>query len=240
MQSIKNKKYSGLNVLKKIEKNLYFFNKSIVLMLSKKLGTKKVILDFGAGIGTLAQIWFSENGIKPECLEIDPALGKILIERDFICYRSIKSLNKKYEVIYSSNVIEHIKDDLETLIELNSKLQNNGFLCLFVPAFNSLYSELDKSVGHYRRYSKKDIITKLKSAKFDIIDCYYVDSIGFLVWWLYIKLFKFKLDNDNSSNTLLAFYDKYIFPVSTFLDSLGFKFLLGKNLIAIARKIEHS
>ena len=68
MQNFNHTNYSGVGILKNIEKNLYFFNLSIVRMLSKRMGSRKVILDFGAGIGTLSKIWFTENSIKPECL----------------------------------------------------------------------------------------------------------------------------------------------------------------------------
>ena len=236
IQNFNSKNYSGLDILKNIEKNLYFFNLSIVRMLSIRMGFRKVILDFGAGVGTIAKIWFTENSVKPECLEIDSRFRKILIKRGLVCYQDIKSLKKKYELIYSSNVLEHIKNDQETLKKLHSKLENDGLLCLFVPAFNCLYSDLDWHVGHYRRYTKKDITLKLELAKFDIIDCYYSDSIGFLVWLLFIKIFKFKLTNNHSSSACLKFYDKFLLPISFFLDSLGLKFMLGKNLVVIAKK----
>ena len=36
----------------------------------------------------------------------------------------------------------------------------------------------------------------------------------------------------------LKIYDRYIFPFSKFFDSIGMKFLLGKNIIAVAKKID--
>ena len=90
MQNFNNTNYSGAGILKNMEKNLYFFNLSIVRMLSKRMGFRKVILDFGAGIGTLAKIWFTENSVKPECLEIDSRFRKILIGRGLVCYQDIK------------------------------------------------------------------------------------------------------------------------------------------------------
>ena len=35
----------------------------------------------------------------------------------------------------------------------------------------------------------------------------------------------------------LKFYDKWLFPISVFLDKIGFKYLIGKNLILEAKKI---
>ena len=80
------------------------------------------------------------------------------------------------------------------------------------------------------------MIKKLKLADFNIKESYYFDSLGFFIWWLFIKLFKFQLTMNSSSNNHLLFYDKFILPISSFLDRLGFKFVLGKNLIVIAQK----
>ena len=235
-QNEKNNSYSGKGLLFAVEKNLFNLNKVIVRNLSKNLGDNKLVLDFGAGIGTLAKIWFHEKKVLPECVEIDIALREILIKRKLIAYSSIHESRKKYDVIYSSNVLEHIYDDFSAIKQMHLKLKKNGFLCIFVPAFNFLYSDLDKNIGHYRRYNIKDMTEKLKLANFAIKEAYYFDSIGFFIWWLYLKVFKLKLTNDQSSNNHLLLYDKFIMPLSIFLDRLGFKFLFGKNLIVIAQK----
>ena len=236
LQNAKNKKYAAIKLLKIIEKNLPNLNKSIVSNLSNGFTDSQLVLDFGAGIGTLAQLWKNETGNQPECLEIDKRLHKILKQRNLKTYSDLTAIKKKYAVIYSSNVLEHIEDDLSALKKIHSKLHNNGFLCIFVPAFNCLYSELDASVGHYRRYSKKDLIKKLKLANFQIRKSYFFDSIGFIIWYLCIKLLKFDFTSNQSKRKDLSNYDKYIIPMTSFLDAIGLKFLFGKNLIVIAQK----
>jgi predicted SAM-dependent methyltransferase len=59
-------------------------------------------------------------------------------------------------MIYSSNVLEHIEDDSRALNEMFAKLQINGKLAIYVPAFMFLFSDLDIKAGHFRRYSKKE------------------------------------------------------------------------------------
>ena len=44
--------------------------------------------------------------------------------------------------------------NLELNIKLKDDFNKNGFLIILVPAHNKLYSNLDKAVGHYKRYEK--------------------------------------------------------------------------------------
>ena len=53
------------------------------------------------------------------------------------------------------HVLEHISDDIHELKSAMDKLNNNGYLVIMVPAHQNIYSNLDKAVGHYRRYEKE-------------------------------------------------------------------------------------
>jgi hypothetical protein len=235
LQNEQNANYAGIEELWASEKFLQNYNSSIVAKLAKFSNKTSEVLEFGAGLGTLANIWHSKKIAKPECLEIDPTLRGILISRGFICYESIDDTNKLYDMIYCSNVLEHIEDDLGALKKMYSKLKVNGYLALYVPAFMCLYNDLDSLIGHYRRYGKKELSEKLASAGFKIIESHYSDSIGFFAW----LIFKVKVDGNNnlSDGNSLRFYDKYIFPLSNLLDNFGFRYFFGKNIMIIGRKI---
>jgi SAM-dependent methyltransferase len=193
------------------------------------------VLEFGAGIGTLAQLWFDRTGVKPECLEIDPDLRNTLIDRGFICHKDLDAIEKNISAIYTSNVLEHIEDDVEALKELYKVLNEGSKIVIYVPAFMSIYSDLDAHVGHFRRYSKKEIIKKLNEANFEIIKCHYTDSIGFFAW-AYMKWRGYNPLEKNQSKRQLIFYDCFLYPLSRFLDRIGFKYLFGKNILVVARK----
>jgi hypothetical protein len=193
------------------------------------------VLEFGAGIGTLAIEWEKQTGLKPECLETDANQQQIVSNRGFVCYRSFAELNKMFDGIYSSNVFEHIENDFEAFQAVHSILAEHGTLVVFVPAFICLFSALDRSLGHFRRYRKNDLIGKAKRAGFQIIDCHYFDSIGSLAW--FIALRSSKRDGGKLvSPASLRFYDKWVFPVSRFLDRLFMRLLVGKNLLLIPKK----
>ena len=139
--------------------------------------------------------------------------------------------------IYTSSVLEHIENDNEVIQQLQSKLKDKSYLLVYVPAFMFLYSHLDAEVGHYRRYSKKELMNKLRVAKFQICHWEYVDSIGFFVW-LFLKWRGNQKNSSLKNPKSLQLYDKYIYPISNLLDKLGLKFLFGKNLFIVAKKIE--
>jgi hypothetical protein len=226
--------YSGIAELWANEQFLKNYNADIINKLTKFSDKNSKTLDFGAGLGTLAKIYQSVTNTAPDCIEIDDGLRKILSIRKFCVYENLDKVNKKYDLIYTSNVLEHINDDVRILDKLNSKIESNGLLAIFVPAFMCIYNRLDSSVGHYRRYKKDELVKKLLNANFEIKECYYVDSIGFFAW-LAAGL---KEHNNKTlvSSGNLKIYDEFIYPISSVFDSLGFKHLFGKNLIVIAKK----
>jgi hypothetical protein len=72
-------------------------------------------------------------------------------------------------------------------------------------------------------------------ANFRIKECYYSDSIGFIVW-LMLRFKGFGINNKLASDRSLKIYDKLVYPLSTLLDKLGLKYLFGKNIVVIAQK----
>jgi SAM-dependent methyltransferase len=217
------------------EEFLVNYNQSLILKLTEHQQKSRDVLEFGAGIGTLAKLWEQQTGVKPECVEIDPKLRAIVEKRGFICSASLDVVGKRYETIYTSNVLEHIEDDRKILCQLNSKLKAGGSLVIYVPAFQSLYSTIDENIGHFRRYSKKDLLGKLKEAGFEVVNSRYSDSIGFFAW-LY-KKYALRSSQMASGNSM-RIYDKFIFPLSNAFDRFGVKFIFGKNLFVHARKPE--
>jgi predicted SAM-dependent methyltransferase len=234
-QSQKNNKFQCTADLELAENYLKRYNTKILKELVKEFHVTSRVLDFGAGIGTMAGIYKTLKGIAPDCVEVDINQRKFLNKKGYICYSSIDAISKKYDGIYSSNVLEHILDDKEILKILYTKLKKNGVISIYVPAFMFLYNHFDSHAGHYRRYQKKELVEKVKAANFKIIRCDYSDSIGFFSW-LYVKYFGSKQTNELASERQLKFYDKYIYPLSVLIDNIGAKKFFGKSLVIVAKK----
>ena len=239
-QSHSQKTYSGTEELLGLEESLPGYNHDVVRKIATGLGVQAIgvnssltVLDFGAGAGALAEIWRSEFSLKPTCIEIDPVLIQILQSKGFETYESIENLSSKFDLIYTSNVLEHIEDDVSTLIMMRKKLKKEGKIAIYVPALPILYSNFDQKVGHFRRYRRSELLDKVKSAGFDIEKCYYSDSVGVLVWFT-LRVFGYKNIKSKGTKKSLLFYDRCIYPISKLLDRLLFRHLIGKNLLLFA------
>ena len=228
--------YSGKKELENSDKFLKNYNLEVVKIFFNHFESKgSKILDFGAGIGTLSILYEKMSGIKPVCVEIDLENRKFLKSKGFLVFKSIFNSKNNFDAVFSSNVLEHIENDQKTLDDIYKKLNKDGLLFLFLPAFQILYSDMDKKVGHFRRYSMQDIKKKLKKAKFQIVYNSYLDSLGFFAS-LIMKIIGYDEKKGIGSPKSLKFYDKYIIPISFFLDKIGLKFFFGKNVVLLAKK----
>lgn len=229
-----NNNYSGLQELLNLEE-IKNYNSSIVKNSMKYVNSPKNVIDFGAGIGTLSIIFRDSFSINAKCIEIDEINREYLIKRNFSIYRDLSEVKENADLIFSSNVLEHIDDDLSVLENLKNKLNPNGKIFLYLPAKMILWSNMDDEVGHYRRYEIKDLKKKCDIVGLKIQSLHYADSIGFFASFA-IKMFGYDKKKGIGSLSSLKFYDKWIFPISKLLDSIGLKYLFGKNLVLIATK----
>lgn len=241
MQNNSNPDYSGDVILSEIDLNLVNYSSHIVRLFLNSLDfdlcKNSRILDFGAGQGTLAEIIKRETGIVPVCAEIDPRLVVILEGKGFTAHQELSAIDLRFDLIYSSNVLEHIEFDVDALKDLANRLEKAGRLVIYVPAFPLLFSKLDLSVGHFRRYRKRELVRKLDSAGFSVISSEYSDSVGFFAT-LFLKFLRFSFEPGTKTSILMKFYDSLVVPISIFLDGIGFKYLFGKNLFVVAKLLD--
>lgn len=235
-QTENQKSYPGVRELGEFDSALVNYNNYLVKKFIKlsRFSHGKNVLDFGAGLGSLADLWFLHTGLKPDCIEIDEVCQRELKEKKYMVHSDLTSLSAKYDVIYSSNVLEHIEDDFEAIGKVKSVMKKDGLIVVYVPAVEFLFSDLDHKVGHYRRYSRADLISKFKNNDFEVLSCEYVDSIGFVAS-LAIKLFGWRSTFNIGSSRSVQFYDRFIFPISAYLDRQGLRKIVGKNLLLVAR-----
>jgi SAM-dependent methyltransferase len=189
-------------------------------------------LDHGAGAGTFATP-LSHDEMNVLCMEPDNDLRAELAQSGLDVAASLEEIATcSVDYAYSLNVLEHIKNDREAILDLYRCLKPGGRLLLYVPAFQVLYSQMDHHVGHFRRYRRKPLMQLLQTAGFEVSRAFYVDSLGFLATLVY------KLVGDRSgsvSSRSVALYDSAVFPLSRIIDFLGVG-SFGKNLAIVATK----
>jgi SAM-dependent methyltransferase len=81
------------------------------------------------------------------------------------------SFQNKYDIIGCFDVLEHIERDDAALKNIHASLKKDGLFLVSVPAYMFLWSFMDEINKHKRRYSKKEIISKVKAAGFSIQYC---------------------------------------------------------------------
>ena len=179
------------------EKTLEIMNKAVwyndwlLKQISKYL--RGDILEVGAGIGNFT----SKLSRYGKVTAIDYDSGYQNAGYGDIEKASYSFGNKTFDTIICMNVLEHIKDDQRALENMFSLLNNNGKLILLVPAFQWAYGEIDKGLGHYRRYTKKEAESKLCDSRFKIQDSCYLNWLGLFGWFINGKILKLKLLPEN-------------------------------------------
>ena len=222
-------KKQDIHALESIEKiqnyNSYIFEKIYNKGLSKK------VLDFGCGYGTFSEYLNNKFNLEVVGYEVNPEALKKLKVKGINTISSLDKYEASFDYIISMNVLEHIKNDEMVIKDMNTLLKDNGRLILYLPNSMKVWTDLDNLVGHYRRYTKKDLLSKLERGGFTTLSWEYVDFIGWVVLYL-SKLLRINLNYDEKR---LVNYDKYIFKLFKHLD-IFFKYFLGKNILVVCSK----
>ncbi len=100
-----------------------------------------------------------------------------------------------FDGILCLDVIEHIDDDAAALKKLYQACSLGGTLILSVPAMGNLFGKRDVMLGHYRRYGRTELITKLVTAGFIVQQCRFWNMIGVPAYWLSEKVLKKPLND---------------------------------------------
>mgnify|MGYP001274588399 CR=1 FL=1 len=100
-----------------------------------------------------------------------------------------------------------------------------------VPAHQKIYSNLDKAVGHFRRY-EIDFFKK-NFDSLEQINIKFLDTLGFFLY--YLNKFTFKKEIFPSKFKIFI-WDKIFTPMTILIDfALRYKF--GKCILAVYKKL---
>jgi len=135
-----------------------------------------------------------------------------------------------FDSILYVNVLEHVENDAAEAAAVYRALEPGGHALIFVPALPGLYSELDRKLGHFRRYRRRPLVQLFEQAGFETVRCRYFDLAGIIPWYVAFVLLKGSVSPGN-----VSLYDRLVVPVMKFLEKLVPP-PVGKNLLLIARK----
>ena len=194
------------------------------------------VAEIGPGNGIILKLYL-DHCDKLDLFEPDKNLYSKLNDK-FSNYKKITVINDElntssniYDVILYLDVLEHIEDYEKEILKAHNALKKGGYLLINVPAFQFLYSDFDKDIGHFRRYSKKDITNLCSNYNLEINKLKYYDSIGFFLSFLS------KMTRSNYKKNFekkIKIWDSLI-PFSRILDKIFISYF-GKSLLIVIKK----
>jgi SAM-dependent methyltransferase len=225
--------YAGHRILEAMRSAPRYADAVYRLMRSALTPGSARVLDFGAGDGMFAERML-RDGIKVDCVEPDPDNQHALAALGLPAVADIAALEEgRYDFVYTVNVLEHLHDLDRHVAELHRVLRADGRVFVFVPAFAMLWTSLDDEVDHVRRFTRASLTGVLAGGGLAIERCRYFDSLGFPAA-LCVRALE-TVGAFRYSPRSVGFYDRALLPFSLLGDRM-FSSVLGKNVVAVARK----
>ncbi len=224
---------------KRIINERNFTYRIIFSVVNKYLKGKKKILDIGCGAGTISLylanignevlgIDISQNAIN-SCNESAKFLGFRNINFERITFPD-KVPSGQFDYIICSEVLEHLENDDLALKKIYALLKPEGVAVISTPSKNApLYKlgfakKFDERVGHLRRYTLQELVSKCKKNNFSILETKKTE--GILRNFLFLNPLVGKL---------VRFIKFFISDIVTFFDNISLK-LFGESQIFVVVK----
>jgi SAM-dependent methyltransferase len=150
----------------------------------------------------------------------------------------------EFDVIGAFDVLEHIEEDETVLLQMFQATKPGGGVILTVPQHPFLWSVVDDYSFHKRRYTRKELVNKLRRAGFKIVRV--TSFVSLVLPFMMLSRFKSQRSRDNFDPLAELEIGHYlnltlerIMAVERGLIEGGVSFPVGGSLLAIAnREIE--
>jgi SAM-dependent methyltransferase len=212
------------------------YNRWVFDRVSGALGRR--VLEIGCGTGTITQFLVDRDlvvGVDVVARYVEASRARyrgcpnVVIQRLDVASSIEELAPYRFDSAVSVNVFEHIADDLAAMRAVHSLLEPGGTLTLLVPGHPSLMSPFDRSIGHHRRYTKRELHDKLEAAGFRVDRIRRTNPVGALGWFV--------------NNTLLrrrelagvGLYDRLV-PLLARVDR-AIEPPVGLSLVAVSSKV---
>jgi glycosyltransferase involved in cell wall biosynthesis len=139
-----------------------------------------------------------------------------------------RKLDGPYDSVMCINVVEHLDNPSAAVTGFKEVLSSGGHAVILVPAHQWLFSDVDKAIGHRRRYEANRLRALIETAGLEVVTLQQFNRLA-LVGWLFNKI---------TGATGLRSWQMRLFglllPIARLVERV--KPLPGLSLIAIARK----
>lgn len=244
-------KENYFDILSQLEANNFWFrarNKLITWALSQYYPTFGSFLEIGCGTGYVLSGIAEKfpdrqyKGCELLAKGLSFAANRQNVPMEFMQMdaRHIP-FNDEFDCIGAFDVLEHIEEDKEVLLQINQALKPGGLMLLTVPQHQWLWSQMDINACHVRRYNAKKLHEIVEQAGFKI-----VRSTSFVFSLLPLMYISRLLQRKTTKNDDL--YNELRLPsaLNSFLEKMldleismirkGINFSVGGSRLLIARK----
>ena len=157
------------------DQRFLFFYKILRRKMSRK--GRINLLDYGCGDGYWSLIFSQFSACKVTGVDYNP----LRLERAISIVKNAKFIEKdlqkknespeKYDIVFCSQVIEHMKDDVLFLKNIRNHLKQDGLLILGTPNEGSFTHRVRNYIGkirtdHVHFYTEREIKSKIKQSGF--------------------------------------------------------------------------
>ncbi|WP_372936409.1 class I SAM-dependent methyltransferase [Mariniphaga sediminis] len=101
-------------------------------------------------------------------------------------------LFETFDGVFALNIIEHVENDDLAVKNCLKLIKKDGMLVILVPAFMSLFNPFDEGLGHYRRYTRKNLEQQFRQNNIRVLKSRYFNFAGTLGWWFSGNILKKK------------------------------------------------
>lgn len=131
------------------------------------------ILDIGCGTGEMldmltkfGDVWGMDA--SPEA--VDLCRRRLASRIDVTVGRIPEDLPQVggYDIVTAFDLLEHLDDDEQALAEIYRLLRPGGLLVCTVPAYMVLWSPHDELAHHRRRYTRRDLVRRVRGCGFEV------------------------------------------------------------------------
>ena len=233
--------HSGFYILSSVSRAMRY-NRWILDQVKQYTGRR--VLEAGSGIGSFSRLLLDRDRL----VLADSEAMYVAALRQRFGYRSNVRIDRadltipgvferwrdeQLDTVFCSNVLEHLADDVEVLRSFFHTLMPGGHCVIVVPAGRWLYSEMDKELGHLRRYEREELREKMSRAGFDVVRTRQFSRLGSIGWAVSTRLLKRR----HLSPRQMIWFDRLL-PLAKLLD-----YLLpvpGMSLIVVGRKPDYA
>jgi len=193
------------------------------------------IVEIGCGRGVVLDYLRKEDmdcfGV--ELGDADPIAGI----RDYIytntnAFELPEEIRKSLDTVLLFDVLEHLAEPLEFMLEIKKKFENARHLVITLPARQELWTNYDVYNGHFNRYNLKDL-ENLSAPGLQLSEAGYFNHLLYPVFWMYARFIKIRGTDIKAPAGIIILVHRIISFILQ-VDFLVFpRYLPGTSIIAV-------